>query len=401
MVAIYNPETKMFEGSNERDIKTSEEINNIVVRTASNEDTWFNDFMKQCSSMGCSDIALPEDEKPRICYNSEWFTLHANTLLRNRDIKNYITAEMGDSAMGLLSKKEDLNFAIEVKDEITFIRDKNNSRFRYRVNATNFTKAGVSGKVDLTYRSIPEEPWEIERHELPDDLLEAFRAEKGLNLLVGTTGSGKTTVIASLVRDMIERLPIRVLEYSNPIEYVYDTLSDYIPGHIVQCEIGKDLQSFAEAIPNSLRRNPTAAVIGEARSPEEIKKVVLAPETGMLTLSTIHASGAGDTISRIVQVFTPTEQNMISVSLISQINVVLWQHLIDRKGGGRVPMREYYIFSDDDREAMYQMTPEQMKVYVGQQARLKGTDKKSMLKKLLDEDKITQDTYERNIKTIR
>lgn len=231
---------------------------------------------------------------------------------------------------------------------------------RYRVNVTGGRMVGGKG-MQLTIRALPSSPIPIEMLGVEREILANTRPEQGLILVTGPTGSGKSTLLSSIIRMLVERPDgnEKVLEYSAPIEYVYDDV--VMPSSIVhQTHAGRDLRPrgasgeekdiFAYCIRNALRRKPTIILVGEARDEATIEATVTAGLTGHLVFSTMHTIGVGETLRRAVMPFPDDARRSMAVDIMESLRMIVTQLLLPKVGGGKVGCREYMVFSRDVRE---------------------------------------------------
>jgi twitching motility protein PilT len=196
------------------------------------------------------------------------------------------------------------------------------------------------GTVGMIFRVIPVRVATIDELALPPVLKTIAAEERGLILVTGTTGSGKSTTLAALVDEINATRAAHVMTIEDPIEYLHrDRLSI-----VNQREIGVDTVSFSHALRSALRQDPDVILVGEMRDFETIQTAILAAETGHLVLSTLHTLDATETINRIIAVFPPHQQKQVRLQLASVLKAVLSQRLIPRSDGhGRVPAVEVLI----------------------------------------------------------
>jgi len=199
---------------------------------------------------------------------------------------------------------------------------------RYRVNISSQRRS-----LALVLRHIPYALPTIDGLGLPPVLKEIAMAERGLVLVTGITGSGKSTTLAAMINLLNQTRRSKVVTIEDPIEFVYrdDRCS------IVQRECGSDTESFAKALRAALRQDPDIILVGEMRDKETIDIAIKAAETGHLVLSTVHTTDAPRTVSRILSVFDPTEQISMRQRLSETLQAVVSQRLLPRADGeGRV-----------------------------------------------------------------
>lgn len=199
---------------------------------------------------------------------------------------------------------------------------------RYRVNA--FRQRGTAA---MAFRLVGTEVPPPEKLGVPASVIELYQRKRGLVLVTGPTGSGKSTTLAAVIDKINNNREAHVITLEDPIEYLHrHKLST-----VNQREIGLDTQSYANALRAALREDPDVILVGEMRDYETISVAVTAAETGHLVLSTLHTIGAASTIDRIIDVFPPHQQQQIRVQLANVLECVISQQLIPTADGlGRV-----------------------------------------------------------------
>jgi len=206
---------------------------------------------------------------------------------------------------------------------------------RFRVNV--FQQRGTVG---LVFRVIPMEVRTIEELDLPRVLKQVASEERGLVLVTGTTGSGKSTTLAAMIDYVNKTRTTHVVTVEDPIEFLHRDIRSIVS----QREVAVDTRSFAHALRSALRQDPDVILVGEMRDFETIETGLLAAETGHLVFSTLHTVDATETINRIIAVFPPHQQKQIRLQLASVLKAVISQRLIPRKDGeGRVPAVEVML----------------------------------------------------------
>lgn len=199
---------------------------------------------------------------------------------------------------------------------------------RYRVNAFK-QRGSISAAIRLVGTQIPK-PEDLG---IPQSVVNIWKKKRGLVLVTGPTGSGKSTTLASLIDQINEKTSNHVITLEDPIEYLHSHKSSMVN----QREIGLDSNSYANALRAALREDPDVILVGEMRDLETISTAITAAETGHLVLSTLHTIGAASTIDRIIDVFPPHQQQQIRVQLAMVLECVVSQQLIARdKMKGRV-----------------------------------------------------------------
>jgi twitching motility protein PilT len=215
---------------------------------------------------------------------------------------------------------------------------------RFRLNV--FQQRGTVGMV---FRVIPTEIKSIQQLNLPKVVEEIAMEPRGLILVTGTTGSGKSTTLASIIDFINQRKTTHVITIEDPIEFLHRDKKSIIN----QREVGFDTLSFAGALKSALRQDPDVILVGEMRDFETIETALVAAETGHLVLSTLHTVDAAETINRIISVFPPYQQKQVRMQLASILRGIVSQRLVPRADGkGRVPAVEVMVATARIRECV-------------------------------------------------
>lgn len=197
---------------------------------------------------------------------------------------------------------------------------------RYRVNAFR-----QRGSVALAFRLVGTQIPSPEKLGVPESVIELYERKRGLVLVTGPTGSGKSTTLAAIIDKINRNRDAHIITLEDPIEYLHQ----HDMSIVNQREIGIDSGSYANALRASLREDPDVILVGEMRDFETISVAITAAETGHLVLSTLHTIGAASTVDRIIDVFPPHQQQQIKVQLANVIEAIISQQLIpteDNKG---------------------------------------------------------------------
>ena len=215
-----------------------------------------------------------------------------------------------------------------------------------RFRASIFQQRGAVGMV---LRVIPTKIMTITELNLPEVLVRLSNEPRGLILVTGTTGSGKSSTLAAMIDHINNTRSCHIMTIEDPIEFLHRDRKSIVN----QREVGVDTGSFAEALRSALRQDPDIILVGEMRDFETISTAILAAETGHLVLSTLHTLDAAETINRIISVFPPYQQKQVRLQLAAILRGVVSQRLIPRADGhGRVPAVEVMVGTAAVREAV-------------------------------------------------
>ncbi|HUB74317.1 MAG TPA: type IV pilus twitching motility protein PilT [Solirubrobacteraceae bacterium] len=222
--------------------------------------------------------------------------------------------------LGEFAREHEVDFSFEIADVA-----------RYRINA--FQQRGV---ISMVCRAIPHRISTIEELALPDVVRELAEEERGIVLLTGTTGSGKSTTLAAMIDHMNHTMSKHIVTIEDPIEFVH-TDSRCV---INQREVGMDTASFKRALRRVLRQDPDVILVGEMRDEETVQTALSAAETGHLVLSTIHTVDATESINRMLDFFPPHQHSQARSMIAGTVKGVISQRLVPGADGGRVAVCE-------------------------------------------------------------
>lgn len=205
---------------------------------------------------------------------------------------------------------------------------------RFRVNA--FMQHRGPGAV---FRTIPSKILSLEQLACPPIFKEISRKPRGLVVVTGPTGSGKSTTLAAMVDYVNQNEAAHILTVEDPIEFVHESKKSLIN----QREVHRDTLSFNDALRSALREDPDVILVGEMRDLETIRLALTAAETGHLVFGTLHTTSAAKTIDRIIDVFPAAEKDMVRAMLSESLQAVISQTLLKKNGGGRIAAHEIMI----------------------------------------------------------
>jgi twitching motility protein PilT len=254
---------------------------------------------------------------------------------------------------------------------------------RFRVNVFNHCH-GAAG----VFRTIPSTVLSLEQLQTPELFKHLAELPRGLVLVTGPTGSGKSTTLAGMVDHVNENFAKHILTVEDPIEFVHKSKKSLIS----QREVHKDTLGFSEALRSALREDPDVILVGEMRDLETIRLAMTAAETGHTVFGTLHTTSAAKTIDRIIDVFPSGEKDMVRAMLSESLRAVIAQTLLEKKGGGgRVAAHEIMVATPAIRNLIREAKVPQMYsvIQTGQSAGMQTLDQ--CLQKLVKEDKITKE----------
>ncbi|MBQ9460166.1 MAG: PilT/PilU family type 4a pilus ATPase [Oscillospiraceae bacterium] len=243
------------------------------------------------------------------------------------------------------------------------------------------------GAPSLALRLLREEIPKLENLGLPPAVPELTNLHKGIVLVTGETGSGKSTTLAALLDSINHKSKSHIVTLEDPVEYIYKP--DLCA--INQREIGKDTKSFSEGLRASLREDPNVILIGEMRDRDTIETAITAAETGHLVFGTLHTGSAADAVDRIVQVFPADMQTQIRLQLSMTLQAVLTQQLIPKTQGGRALACELMIVTDAIRNLIRSGNTPQIANAVATSVTIGGQTMDQALVKLVRSGAVSRD----------
>jgi len=251
---------------------------------------------------------------------------------------------------------------------------------RFRVNAFNQERGAAA-----VFRTIPSDILSLEDLNAPKFFAELTEKSRGLVLVTGPTGSGKSTTLAAMVDHINQTRYEHILTVEDPIEFVHTSQKSLIN----QREVHRDTQSFNNALRSALREDPDIIMVGEMRDLETIRLALTAAETGHLVFGTLHTTSAAKTIDRIIDVFPSAEKDMIRSMLSESLQAVISQTLLKKVGGGRIASHEIMVGTPAIRNLIREAKVAQMysAIQTGRRDGMQTLDQN--LKELVDSGKIT------------
>lgn len=270
-----------------------------------------------------SDLHITSNSPPVVRVHGEMMPMKLQPLGPD-DVKNLIYSIMTEQQRADYERDLELDFSISFSNNM-----------RFRVNAFNT----INGPAAV-FRDIPTEILSLQKLGAPEILGRLTKLHKGLILVTGPTGSGKSTTLAAMVDLINEHQSRHILTVEDPVEFVHKSKRSLVN----QREVGASTMSFARALKSALREDPDVILVGEMRDLETIQLAITAAETGHLVMGTLHTNSAPKTIDRIIDVFPADNQEMIRAMLSESLQAVVTQTLLKKAdGSGRVAAHEILL----------------------------------------------------------
>lgn len=281
-----------------------------------------NDLLTLVVEEGASDLHIQVGQSPTLRLHGEMIPVEG-PILEPDDTEALVMAIASSERLQEVKSSGGSDFGFSYMDKA-----------RFRVSVLK-----ARGKFGMVLRQIPTDLFSLEDIGFPNMVKDLLKRPRGLILVTGPTGSGKSTTLASMINYMNENDDGHIITIEDPIEYYHDHKKCIV----TQREVGVDVSSFASAIRGALRQDPDTILVGEMRDLETIEAAVSAAETGHLVFATLHTTGAARTVDRIVDAFPDTTKDQIRTQLASSIVAVISQVLCPRVGGGRVAAFEIMV----------------------------------------------------------
>lgn len=270
-----------------------------------------------------SDLHLQVGLQPMLRVDGKLIGVTGSEIMSEEDVESLIFAILDDDQKQILLKDKEFDFSFAFGD-----------LGRFRVNAFH-----ERGNLAAALRLIPNEITSIEQLGLPQTVNKFAEYPRGLVLVTGPTGSGKSTTLAALIHKINHERSEHIVTIEDPIEFTHKSVKSVI----VQREVHYDTYSFSAALRSSLRQDPDVVLIGEMRDLETIAAAITIAETGHLVFATLHTNSAAQSIDRMIDVFPPHQQPQIRAQLSNILMAICSQRLVPTIGGGRIAAAEILI----------------------------------------------------------
>lgn len=272
------------------------------------------DILREAKEAGASDVHLTVGIPPKMRVNGDLIAMNYQKMMPN-DTLDVLISVMNEHQREKFDQRGEYDFSFSIPH-----------LGRYRVNAFK-----QRGSVAMAFRLVGTQIPAPEDLGVPESVVELYQRKRGLVLVTGPTGSGKSTTLAAIIDKINNKRDAHVITLEDPIEYLHQHKMSMVN----QREIGLDSDSYANALRAALREDPDVILVGEMRDFETISVAITAAETGHLVLSTLHTIGAASTVDRIIDVFPPHQQQQIRVQLANVLEAVISQQLLPTADGKR------------------------------------------------------------------
>ena len=301
------------------------------------------DLLKKIVEVDGSDLHITVGTPPRVRKGGSLLPMGEEKLMAD-DVKSLVESKMNAQQIDRFNNGEEIDYSIGVPGL---------SRFRVNVFSQR-------GNIAAAYRRLPFDAPGLDDLNLPPAIVGLSEKRKGLVLITGATGSGKSTTMAALVKRLTEELEGHILTIEDPIEYLYP----HSKAQVNQREVGVDTESFASGLKSALRQDPDVVVVGELRDPESMGAAISIAETGHLVFATMHTNTAAGAVTRMVDAFPPNKQDVIRTNLSMSLLAVVAQQLIPSTDGGRALACEVLIATQAIRALIRENNIHQIPNYI-------------------------------------
>ncbi len=320
-----------------------------------------------------SDVHLGSGNPPSFRIDGEMRRIGSMESLTNDQVESMLEQITTQEQREHYCKNLELDFVIQISKDA-----------RFRVNAFK----NINGSA-IVLREIPMIIKSLEELNTPPVVKELTKVKKGLILVVGATGSGKSTTLAAMIDSINNNQHKHIITVEDPVEFVHHPKKSIIN----QREVGTNTKSFSNALRGALRENPDVILVGEMRDKETIELALTAAETGHLVFGTLHTNSASSTVNRIVDIFAPEEKDSIRSTLANSMCAVISQSLLKKEGGGRCAAFEIMIANNSIRNLIREDKIAQINSIIELNQKLGMCLMASSLKHLFETGLISQETY--------
>jgi twitching motility protein PilT len=290
----------------------------------------FKEMIQQLLMRNASDLHIRVGLRPTLRIDGKLYPADDQVLVP-QDIEKILSQALTETQLQRFHQRREMDLALSIS-----------KMGRFRINLYK-----QRGTVGIAIRHVNTQIPSFEELNLPESIKDIANARKGLIIVTGTTGSGKSTTLAAMIEHINSSRAENILTIEDPIEYIYRDKKSIIS----QREVGGDTESFATALRHAFRQDPDIILIGEIRDADTMGIALTAADTGHLVLTTLHTMNAVETVSRIISFFPPHQHQQIRLLLSGTLKSIICQRLIPRSDGpGRIPAVEVLIATASIRE---------------------------------------------------
>ncbi len=340
--------------------------------TTLSEELTLEQLVRKMVEMGASDLHLGVGSPPAVRIDGKLYSMPDMPILKQNMLEKILYDVLQPDQVDTLVTERELDFSYSVPGL---------SRFRGNV----LWQRGTLGAV---FRAIPGRPVTLEELKMPPVVAELATRPRGLVLVTGPTGSGKSTTLAAMIDHINSNYPYHIVTIEDPIEFLHKNKKCLVR----QRELGSDTLSFTAALKHVLRQDPDVILVGEMRDLETISLAVTAAETGHLVFGTLHTTSAASTVDRMIDVFPAAQQAQIRMQLSSTLQGVISQTLIPRaQGHGRVCAMEIMIGTPAVRNLIREGKTHQINNMIASGANVGMQSLNQSLTRLVQDGQITKE----------
>ena len=333
-------------------------------------------ILDEARNLNCSDVHISSDYKILLRLDGDLIDYKDTKIMTKDDVYNILFSIMNEQQKKSFLENREVDFSIA------------SNKFRCRVNAYHTIHGPAAA-----FRLIPVEIRTLVSLNAPYIVQDLAKLKKGLIMVAGPTGSGKSTTLAGIIDYINNNFMRHIITIEDPVEYIFQNKRSLIN----QRELGSTTISFNEALRSSLRQDPDVIMVGEMRDLETFRLALTAAETGHLVLATLHTNSAAQTINRIIDVFPAEEKSAVRSILSGSIKAVISQRLVKKRGGGRCAAFEIMLANSSVRNLIHEDKIPQINSIIELSRKNGMLLLKDSLKDLMNNDIITQETAEEEL----
>ena len=334
-------------------------------------------ILEEARIKNCSDVHVSSNYRIILRLDGDLVDYNDTKELTSEEVYNMLYSIMDEQQKKSYIENREIDFSIE--DE---------QKYRCRVNAYHT----ISGPA-AAFRLIPKDIKSLVSLNTPYIVQDLAKLKKGLIMVAGPTGSGKSTTLAAIIDYINNNFMRHIITIEDPVEYMFENKRSLIN----QRQLGSDTNSFNEALRSSLRQDPDVIMVGEMRDIETFRLALTAAETGHLVLATLHTNSAAQTINRIIDVFPSEEKSAVRSILSGSIKAVISQRLVKKRDGGRCAAFEIMLANASVRNLIREDKIPQINSIIELSRKNGMLLLKDSLKDLMNNDIITQEIAEEEL----